>query len=292
MNKLFDELQRLYFLPDQHWLSQKFRDGGEPAYTVDAPLTPEIIGQSLAGELGVTLNLLSAEDTVRTMLVVFTRAADWEVAGRLFQAVQDDLGLPAPAISVSGRQGFRLWFSLAEPVPAARARSFLAALQRRYLADAAPADLQFRPDLDALAATGPALVKLTPALHRASGKWSAFIDPSLGSMFIDEPGLAMAPNMDKQAQILSGIECIKPEAFHRALELLPDPPPAPASRPEAAATAAAEGGSLPSRLAAGGHFSDPESFLLAVMNDPAASTLERIRAAEALLPKFARGEQK
>lgn len=32
------------------------------------------------------------------------------------------------------------------------------------------------------------------------------------------------------------------------------------------------------------HFNDPESFLLAVMNDPSAATLERIRAAEALLP--------
>lgn len=41
-----------------------------------------------------------------------------------------------------------------------------------------------------------------------------------------------------------------------------------------------------SRLSVGGNFSDPKSFLLAVMNDPSASASQRIKAAKALLPYF------
>jgi hypothetical protein len=288
MHNLFSELQRLYFLPDQYWLSQKLKSGGEPAYSVDGPLTPEIIGLSLAGELGVTLNLLSAGSTVRAMLVVFNKASDWPAAARLFQAVQDDLELPAPALSVSGRNGFRLWFSLAEPVSVAQARTFLAGLQRNYLAELPAASLQFRPDIDAGAEFGPVLVKQTPALHVATGKWSAFIDPSLGAMFVDEPGLAMAPNMDKQAQILAGLKSIKPADFQRVLERFQEQ----AAAEVAAAPVSVDAESTRPNLSVGSNFSDPRSFLLAVMNDPAASTLERIRAAEALLPKFSPGEQK
>ncbi|MFZ2269674.1 MAG: hypothetical protein WAV95_19015 [Azonexus sp.] len=288
MHNLFSELQRLYFLPDQYWLSQKLKNGGEPAYAVDGPLTPEIIGQSLAGELSVTLNLVSAGSTVRAMLVVFNKASDWPAAARLFQAVQDDLELPAPALSVSGRHGFRLWFSLAEPVSVAQARRFLAGLQRNYLAELPAASRQFRPAIEAGAEEGPALVKLTPALHLATGKWSAFIDPSLGAMFVDEPGLAMAPNMDRQAQILAGLESIQPADFELALERLQEPAVTDTASPPAPGNAE----NTRPGLNVGSNFSDPQSFLLAVMNDPAASTLERIRAAEALLPKFSPGEQK
>lgn len=291
MNNLFDELQRLYFLPGQHWLGQKLKNAGEPAEVGAGPLTPEIIGQSLAADHGVTLNLLGADGRVRAMLVVFDKAGDWPAVAMLYQAVQDELDLPAPALSVSGRNGFRLWFSLAEPVPAAQAGRFLDGLRRRYLADIPAADLQFRPDGGA-AAAGPVLVKLTPALHLATGKWSAFIDPSLGSMFVDEPGLAMAPSMDRQAQILAGLECIKPAVFQRALERLQeqDAMTVVGGPESAAALANAESGRR--QIAVGSHFGDPESFLLAVMNDPSATTLERIRAAELLLPRFPRSAPK
>jgi len=288
MNKLFSELQRLYFLPAQHWLGQKPKNSGEPAYAVDGPLTPEIIAQSLAGELGVTLNLLSVDNRVRAMLVIFARNSDWEAAAKLFQVVQEELGLPAPALSVSGRAGFRLWFSLEEAVPVSEAQVFLVRLQRCYLSGMVAADLQFRPDPEALATAGPALVKLTPALHLATGKWSAFIDPSLGSMFVEDAGLAMAPNMDKQAQILAGLESIKRADFERAQQRLEEKLAAETVAATPAADAVVAGGGFK----AAGPFTDPESFLLAVMNDPAVSTLERIRAAEALLPRFARGESR
>lgn len=288
MSNLFNELQRLFFLPGQQWLNHRVVAKSDSAYAVDGPLTPLVVAESLAGESSVTLNLISAEGRVRLMLIIFEKTADWGRVTSLLEALQDELELPMPALSVSGRNGFRLWFSLAEAVPVAQARLFLDGVHHKYLADMPLARLQLRPDTAALAGEAPAFVKLTPALHLMTGRWSAFIDPSLGSMFADEPGLAMAPNMDRQAQILAGLESIKPADFQRAVERLQDL----AATDAVSQAAQGNGESARSGLKLGSDFSDPRSFLLAVMNDPAASTLERIRAAEALLPKSSPGEQK
>lgn len=289
MNKLFSELQRLYFLGDPQWHSQ--RSDGIPCHP-EGPLTPEIVAASLAGEKSVAFNLVGADGLSRAMVIKFNQSGDWERVAGLFQAVQEELDLPAPAVSVSGHQGYRLWFSLAEPLPAEQARRFLKALYDQYLADVPAADIELLPDVDAEASTGRGLTQLVPAQNGQTGKWSAFIDPSLGSMFIDEPGLEMAPSLDKQAAILAGQESIKAVDFQRALNLLlqraQDPlvaqseaepakmagqPPAACDRPR-------------SKLNVGQHYSDPKSFLLAVMNDASASPRHRIKAAQALLPYF------
>lgn len=39
----------------------------------------------------------------------------------------------------------------------------------------------------------------------------------MGSMFVDEPGLGMAPNMDRQADLLVGLKSINTSDFERAL---------------------------------------------------------------------------
>ncbi|HJV93440.1 MAG TPA: hypothetical protein VJ572_08175, partial [Azonexus sp.] len=119
MNKLMTQLQRLYFLPER------------------------------AGEISDPANdgllLVSPDGMARTMVVKFERPADWEQVARLYQALQDELDLPAPTLSISGRQGYRLWLSLAEPVPVAQARRFLAALRRSYLAGIPDEKLEFLP---------------------------------------------------------------------------------------------------------------------------------------------------
>ena len=134
MNKLISALQRLYFLQDQQWHSQSLNDGGDLAYAAEGPLTPAIVTKSLAGELTVGLNLVSPAGMARAMVVSFARATDWEQVANLYQAVQDELDLPAPAVSVSGRKGYSLWFSLAEALPLAQIQAFLAALGRPLLA--------------------------------------------------------------------------------------------------------------------------------------------------------------
>lgn len=259
MNKLMTQVQRLYVLPGR---------AGE----ISDPANDELL-------------LVGPDGMVRTMLVKFERPGDWEQVARLYQAVQEELDLPAPIISISGHQGYSLWLSLAEPVPLELARHFLAALGRRYLTAIPGEKLEFLP------ATGqPVVSERVPARHAATGKWSAFIDPSLGAMFVDEPGLEMAPNMDRQAEILAGAKSIVAAEFQRALKQLetpvaPDSGPAPLDH--SAAQPGAEAGRPRSPLNVGSHFSDPKSFLLAVMNDPSASAGQRIKAAKALLPYFA-----
>jgi len=298
MNKLITELQRLYFLDDQQWHSQQLDDGSEPAYPAGGALTPDVVASGLAGEQTVALNLVSADGMARAMVMNFKKSADWEQVANLYRAVQDELDLPAPAISVSGRKGYRLWFSLAAPVPVAQARSFLDALRRKYLADLPVANLELRPDTEQPASAAQALMKLAPARHVATGKWSAFIDPSMGAMFVDEPGLEMAPNMGRQADILAALKSIKAGDFQRALSVLQtaaesagkpglSPTERSASPPSEAASQPGAGHAR-TVLNVGNNFSDPKSFLLAVMNDPSASARQRIRAAKALLPYFAK----
>lgn len=279
MNRLIAELQRLYFLPDQRWHGRISGDADGPA---DDVVTPEIVARSLAGEASVALDPVGPDGMVRTMTIGFERAAEWEQVSKLCLAVQEDLGLPAPAISVSGRDGYRLWFSLAEPVPVALARLFLDALRRRYLADIPIARLSFHPD-----AAGSERLDLVPALHPETGKWSAYIDPSMGAMFVSEPGLEMAPNPDSQADLLARFKSVGAGDFRRVLDVLQAPgEPAGSAAEMPAGPHGAVAGRARSRLDVGSNFSDPKSFLLAVMNDPSASAGQRIKAAKALFPYF------
>jgi len=291
MNKLISALQRLYFLQDQQWHSQSLNDGGDLAYAAEGPLTPAIVTKSLAGELTVGLNLVSPAGMARVMVVSFARATDWEQVANLYQAVQDELDLPAPAVSVSGRKGYSLWFSLAEALPLAQIQAFLAALRLKYLADIPLAHLELQPD-------ALAIKTLAPARHNTTGKWSAFIDPSMGSMFIVEPGLEMAPILDRQAGMLAGLKSIKTANFQRALSILQAPSELDG---EPALTLAEAAARLPtkvsrppdladgyrySKLGEGNTYADPRDFLLAVMNDSSVGVKQRIKAAKALLPYF------
>jgi hypothetical protein len=254
MNRLLTELQRLYGLPG---------------------LAPHERG------------LVSADGKVRAAVVRFKRAADWNEAAGLYQEVQAALELPPPAVSISGSAGYQLWFSFSEPVPVDQARGFLRLLRDTYLGDMRPGNLELWPDDPAAqpAESGPLI--LPPALDAKSGKWSAFIEPSLGSMFTEEPGLEMTPNIDRQADLLAGLASVQPDALQNALARLAPPiaPDAVAPSPsEPASSAGVAEKPSPSGLIPGGGFADPKSFLLAVMNDPAVSVEHRIEAAKVLLP--------
>lgn len=261
MSKLIHALQRLYFFPGQQ-VPNPDPDGS----LADRPH-----------------ELLSPDGMVRAMVICFDRPADWELVAGLYQGMQSDLDLPAPAVSVLARGGYQVWLSLTNAVPLAEASAFLAALRHRYLVDLPPGQLHCVP------AAGQGGIDLVPALDAASGKWSAFIDPSMGAMFMAEPGLEMAPNMDRQAEMLSRLESIGSQAFQQALASL-QAETGPAGGMEQGVPAGPKGAaetSVPSaRVSLGSHFTDPKAFLLAVMNDTSASTEQRIEAAKALLPYF------
>jgi hypothetical protein len=270
MNKLLAELQRLYWLERQHGCN---RDG-EALRRAEGVLTPEVLAGRWSEQQDVALELVGEDERVRTLVVEFA-SRDWAHAEKLYLAVQNELDLPAPALSVSGAGRYGLWFSLAAAIPLAAAQDFLQALGRKYLADVPAPDLRLWP------ASGRSVIDLPPALNTASGKWSAFIDPELGSMFIDEAWLEMAPVMSRQADILAGFASVKPAELHKAMGILCTLEEAAAAHPCA---------EVPVRLQARGQYEDPKSFLLAVMNDPSAKLRQRIAAARALRPYFCKAE--
>lgn len=260
MNRLSAEISRLYFVPEP--LLEK-ADADDPTSSI-----------SLVAQNGMT----------RVMVVGFERSNDWDHAATLYQAVQGDLELPPPAVSASGGQGYQLWFSLSEPVSLKRASLFLSALRRTYLPDIQPSHLAFWPDLSESFPVGPSPLLFPPLCHEATGKWSAFIDPGMGSMFVEEPGLGMAPMVDRQADLLVGLEGIKPDDFERTLNRLQRETTSPEP---AAATLEEENSQATSRtLNVDSHFPDPKSFLLAVINDSSLSLDHRIEAAKVLMPYF------
>lgn len=206
----------------------------------------------------------------RAMVLELARPADWAALSAVWAGVQIDLGLPAPAIAVNGKDGVQLWFSLVKPVFVSRAAAFVDALRRRYLGDIAPVRVALRPALEATSAR-PLHVAPVPSLQADSGLWSAFVASDLVSMFADEPGLDMPPNPDGQAELLSPLKSIPPMEFELAFQQL-----RPAAVVAPASSAAAEAaGTL-----------EPRQFLLDVMNNESLDLALRIEAAKALLPHF------
>lgn len=249
MNKLMNELIRLY---------------GPPTEADGAPVPA----------------LRDAAGQVRALLVEVKRPVDWPAVATLYEAVQTELDWPAPAVSVSGQAGFRLWFSLAEAVPPAQAAAMLRGLRQTWLSGLPDRHVWCLPGGDE-----PVAIEAVPALHAETGKWSAFIDPSMGSMFVDESGLDMAPNLERQADMLAALRSIKPADFQRGLAHC-------AAAPSAAAAEAPPMSGSPAFTDIGGGYTDPRQFLLAVMNDPAVPARERIRAAKILLQHPVPGDER
>ena len=245
MNKLQSELRRLY-LPQAA--------AGEGAADPEEP------------------SLIDGDGRVRAMVLELARPADWAALSKVWQGVQADLELPAPAIAVSGTDGYQLWFSLTEPVPASQAMVFLESLRVRYLSDIKAQRVGLMPALDASSPLQVLHARAVPALQANGSHWSAFVAPDLAPVFADEPWLDTPPSPEGQSELLSRLKSIPPADFQRALERL---------RP-----AMVPGASLPAsgpaeRISAG---LDPKRFLLDVMNDETVALGLRIEAAKALLP--------
>lgn len=248
MNRLQTELRRLY-LPHQ--------------------LQPEGQASSDADP-----GLIDASGQVRAMVMEVTQPVGWDGVAALWQGVQVDLELPAPAIAVSGNDSYQVWFSLAQPIPVAQARDFLELLRLRYLGTVAPRHIRMKPTADATAPQLAQHARLAPALQADTGHWSAFVAPGLASMFATEPWLDLAPNPDAQANILSHLKSIQSADFGRAQDQLK-----PASASHLRDTSPPPPSPSPQF-----NVSDPKRFLLEVMNDPHTDLCLRIEAAKALLP--------
>lgn len=213
MQKLIAQLTRLYF----------------PAALQDDAATYAVLAQRLQGH--VSGDMLLAGGDCRVLAIRFPKVdhegSHWTRLCEVAQALQGVLGLPAPAVSVSGQNGFVLWLSFAAPLAPTRAQDFLQLLHAAYFPD-----FPLAPD----AATAP--VELPPCLHEGTGRWAAFIHPGMGASFADEAGLDVAPPFAAQAAFLDSLESISSAQLAHALALLK---PAPAVSPAFSAPVSAPG---------------------------------------------------
>lgn len=185
----------------------------------------EVLRAHFGGEAAGPIDLL-ADGATRAIVIPFDRQpgdgedGHWQRLCEVANALQEDLALPAPAVSISGASGYRLWLSFDAPLPLARAQQFLDALRAAYFADVSAA---LRID---------ASVEVPPCRHAASGKWAAFIHPGMGASFADAPGLEMAPPFTAQAAFLEGLGSIGAAQLQHAFGVLERAAaPAPASQP-------------------------------------------------------------
>ena len=232
--------------------------------------------------------LITPDDRVRAMVLELARPADWTVLSALWQGVQADLGLPAPAISVSGIDGFQLWFSLAEPVPVANACAFLESLRSGYLSQVATDRITMRPCIDGSVPQKAVHAALVPRQREETGRWSAFVASDLAAIFADEPWLDLPPSPEAQANVLARLECIKLADFQEVLERLKpvDLRRGAHAQSDANKLIKVQDGAETINSPSQGKGMNPKGFLLGVMNDPAVELHLRIEAAKALLPHF------
>ena len=252
-DRLHNELVRLYLLP--------------------APADSGTGAQAFA--------LVSPSGMVRALVMELVQPPGWEVLSRVWHGVQNELDLPAPAIAVSGLDALQLWFSLAEPVAAARGHAFLECLQQRYLADVDASRVRLHPGPAPSPAQPYGHARLVPALQEQTGNWSAFLAVDLVPIFAETPWLDIPPGEDGQASLLQGLGRIEPPAFEAVLgRLTRATKPLPASAGAVAAGVGAPGHApaLPLEPDA-----DPRQFLTRVMQDASVPLALRIEAAKALL---------
>ena len=202
---------------------------------------------------------MAGDGALRALLLKFGKSSDWQAMNEFCQQVRDRFGLPAPAVSVLAERGFLLWFAFEKPVSSARAMQFAETLVRECLEDGVRVEVQ--------TACPP-----TPSLHPESGRWSAFIDPGLVSMFAEDGGLDMEPGKDRQADLLAACEPVSAEQLARVLDSARDAAsghlPLPVHHPDAVAAEPAE---------------MARRFLQDVMTNEQVAMKHRLRAAIALL---------
>lgn len=235
--------------------------------------------------------LLDAQGHTRALVLELAAPADWSRLKAVWQGVQADLGLPAPAIAVSGTDGLQLWFSAPTPVPAADARRWLQALAQRYLPGLPPQRLRLHPRAAAQPAPQPSVEAAPHAAPVPAGqadgvRWSAFVAPDLVPLFEDTPWLESEPSADGQAALLERLGTMKAGWFD-AVVPAEQAAEAEARKPAAAGPAAApvqpEVPSPPDGL--GAARSEAVAFLRRVMHDEAAPLALRVEAAKALLQR-------
>ena len=208
-------------------------------YMAEGQADPGLLTRRVLGELAGPVELATPDGMTRAIVIPFDKARHqedgqhWTRLCEVAHALQAHHDFPAPGVSISAASGFRLWLSLAAPVPVAQAQRFLEGLR-----DTAFPDLAVAPD----AATRS--IALPPCRDADSGRWAAFIHPGMGASFIDEPGLEMAPPPVAQAAFLEQLDTIGLAQFSAALAGLQPAPERGLPGADSARATAPAGGAL------------------------------------------------
>lgn len=210
---------------------------------------------------------VDACEQVRAMVLELGSPADWAPLSAVWQGVQTEFNLPAPAIAVNGKDGYQLWFSLAEALPADQASAFLQALCAHFLPDVAPERIGLTP------APGRLTTEVPPQ-EKSADQWSAFVATDLAPVFADAPWLDLPPSPEGQADLLSRLVSIQRADLQAAIARL------------TSVTTGVDANRAPARTTSTAPDSDPKRFLLGVMHDDTVALRWRIEAAKALLPYF------
>lgn len=159
------------------------------------------------------LYLAAADGGTRSIALAFRKlpgdgeAGHWERLCSLANTLQTELGLPAPAVSISGAGSYGLWLSLEKPAAPVLAEEFTELLYRAYCPEQAGASANAAPELP-------------PRMNQVSGKWSAFIHPGMGASFAGDEGLEVQPPEGGQVALLEDLESIGSVQFAQALDQL------------------------------------------------------------------------
>lgn len=244
-------------------------------------------------------HLIDTSDRVRALVMELKGAASWEALAKVWQGVQLELDLPAPAIAVSGVDGLQLWFSLAHPVAVWRAHAFLEFLRQRFLAEVEPGRVRLMPAAHASFQRQDLHAALVPAHQESSGNWSAFLASDLVPVFAETPWLDIPPNEEGQAGLLRTCAVTAQTTFEAAFDRLVRAGHALqcnaplratdgscAESAEAEDVGAADTGldvASTSPVSGTDARADAQRFLLQVMHDTAVAMALRIEAARSLL---------
>jgi hypothetical protein len=228
-------------------------------------------------------DLLDAQGHTRALVLELAAPADWSRLKAVWQGVQADLGLPAPAIAVSGTDGLQLWFSALAPVPAADARRWLDALCRRYLPGLPPHRLRLYPRAEPGAAAGDPATNAAPvpAMQADGATWSAFVAPDLVPLFEETPWLDSEPSEEGQAALLERVGVMKAGWFEAVVA--GEATQAAQALAAGVATASLVAGSVAEAEGLMGARQEAVAFLRRVVQDEAAPLALRVEAAKALL---------
>lgn len=224
-------------------------------------------------------SLLDTQGRTRALVLELIAPVDTAALGAMWQGLQTELGLPAPAVAVNGRDALQLWCALDQSVSLGQARAFLEGLVTRYLPDRSARQWRAWPVTDAAVPGGVAHVSPIPAEQPGGECWSAFVSPDLAPVFAETPWLDIPPRDEAQAGLLRGLSAISPAAWAEAVAQL-----TPAAPTQREAPSAVPASTTPAGAGPAAEITDPRAFLQAVMCDVGVPLALRIEAAKALLP--------